>query len=141
METTSDHAEGDLKVLVVDDDHLIRWVIARQLQDSGAVVTEAGSAEEAIRVMAHQPFDLMVSDIVLPGADGVAVLAAARAVQPRAEVFLMTAFDEMLSREEARKLGAAGLIIKRPDMGWVAEIVAAVAACRPRGRGSVSSQA
>lgn len=140
METLDDSGAEPVKVLVVDDDHLIRWVIARRLQDCGAIVTEAGSAEEAMQVMAHQPFDLMVSDIVLPGADGVAVLAAARAAQPRAEVFLMTAFDEVLSREEARKLGAAGLIIKRPDMGWVAEIVAAAERFRFRDRGSISRQ-
>ncbi len=136
METLDDSGAEPVKVLVVDDDHLIRWVIARRLHDCGAIVTEAGSAEEAMQLMAHQPFDLMVSDIVLPGADGVAVLAA----QPRAEVFLMTAFDEVLSREEARKLGAAGLIIKRPDMGWVAEIVAAAERFLFRDRGSISRQ-
>lgn len=83
----ADHiGAGAVKILVVDDDHLIRWVIARRLQDSGAVVIEAASAEEAIEIVACQAFDLIVSDIVLPGADGVAVLAAARAAQPRQSV-------------------------------------------------------
>jgi two-component system response regulator FlrC len=138
----ADHiGAGAVKILVVDDDHLIRWVIARRFQGSGAVVIEAASAEEAIEIVACQAFDLIVSDIVLPGADGMAVLAAARAAQPRAKVFLMTAHPEVLSCEEARKLGAADLIIKRTDMSWVAEIVSAAATCRVRHQNSVSGQA
>lgn len=126
-----------MRVLVIDDDRLTRWAAVRHLQGSSFTVTEAGSAEEAFAVMASQSFDLVVSDVVLPGAGGVAVLVAARATQPKAAVVLMTAHDEVLSREEALKLGAVGLIIKRPDMRWMEEITAAALSLRSCARCSV----
>ncbi len=130
-----------LRVLVVEDDRLVRWVLMRRLRDRGALVMEAESAEEAIQFIGRQTFDIVVSDIVLPGADGVAVLKAARTALPDAVVLLMTAHDEVMSHEKARNLGATDLIIKRPDLGWVAEIIDAVRTHRPRHQNSMSGQA
>jgi two-component system response regulator AtoC len=140
MPATGDPEKEKVRVLVIDDDHLTRWAAVRHLQDATFAVTEAGSAEEAISFMAGQPFDLIVSDIVLPGADGVAVLTAAQVAQPRAAVLLMTAHEEVLSKEEALRLGAARLIIKRPDMHWIEEIMAAALSLGPRARGSASRE-
>ena len=62
------------KVLVVDDDASILGVIAEVLEDEGYAVTTAGSGEEAVDVMADNEFALVMTDIRLPGMNGVAVL-------------------------------------------------------------------
>lgn len=120
--------ESPVRVLVVDDDCLLRRVVAERLRKGNVTVVEAGNVEEASDLMTHRPFDLIVSDLVLPDADGVALLAAARRDQPRAEVLLMTADPEALTRADARRWGAKGLIIKRPDLRWVDDILAALEA-------------
>ena len=79
------------RVLLVDDDAAVRGVTAAQLSDLGLVVVEAGSAQEALaRLESHPDFDAVLSDVVMPGPDGVALAAAIRERRPDLPILLMT---------------------------------------------------
>ncbi|WP_051521524.1 PAS domain S-box protein [Rubellimicrobium mesophilum] len=79
------------RVLLVDDDADVRGVTAAQLSDLGCEVVEAGSAEEALaRLDADPDLDAVLSDVVMPGLDGVALAAAIRARRPSLPILLMT---------------------------------------------------
>ena len=70
-----------VRVLVVDDDEDLRYVICATLQSYGAIVTESASAQEALGVLRHERPDVLVSDLSMPpGEDGYWLIAAVRAL-------------------------------------------------------------
>ena len=78
-------------VLLVDDHAAVRAVAAEQLRDLGYTITEAdGYAAAMTRIEAGEPFDCVVSDVVMPGGDGVALAAAIRSTRPGLPILLMT---------------------------------------------------
>lgn len=84
--------DGGIATLLVDDEELVRPVIARGLRHAGHEVTETGSAEEALErlVDADRPFDLLVTDVRLPGMDGIELARRARALLPGLRVLLVS---------------------------------------------------
>jgi CheY-like chemotaxis protein len=78
-------ADGGLRgvrVLVVDDEHDARALVKRLLEDYGATVTAASSANDALERIAADPPDLLVSDIGMPGEDGYSLIRRLRALSP-----------------------------------------------------------
>ena len=78
------------RVLVVDDDRAIRIAVRKYLSDADHEVTAAEDAEEAERLFEEHDFDVVVADIILPGASGLDLLKRIRAASPDAQVILMT---------------------------------------------------
>ena len=70
-------------ILVVDDERAIQDTLAWCLRDDGHGVRTAGSGEEAMVIMADQGFDLVISDIIMPGLSGVDLLRKAHVLQPQ----------------------------------------------------------
>lgn len=102
------------RVLVIDDKpNIIKLV--RDVLDGEFVTTAADDGVHAIAQLSIAPFDVIVSDLMMPGADGMMVLREARATQPDAEVILMTAFGTVDTAVEAMKLGAYDYITKPFD--------------------------
>jgi len=99
-------------LLIVDDELAIRDSIAWCLRTDGHEVRTAGSGEEAMATMAGQGFDLIVSDIIMPGLSGVDLLRNARALQPRTLVVLITAFATVETAVEALREGASDYVLK-----------------------------
>jgi PAS domain S-box-containing protein len=82
---------GDARVLLVDDDGDVRAITAAQLQDLGYTVTEAGSLSEALAVFdAASSFDCVISDVVMPGGDGIALAATIRARRRDVPILFLT---------------------------------------------------
>ncbi len=77
-------------ILVVDDDKVIRELCVRALRDYRVV--QAGSCEEAIRLYEKEPFDLVLSDIMMPVESGIDLLKQVKAFDPNATVVIMTGF-------------------------------------------------
>lgn len=104
------------RVLVVDDKDNIVKLLERILSGEFAVVT-AMDGTRALGAIASQAFDVVVSDIRMPGADGMAVLRETRRMQPDAEVILMTAYATVQDAVEAMKQGAYDYLQKpfEPD--------------------------
>ncbi len=98
-------------VLVVDDEPMVREVVAKYLQVDGFEVHEAADGDEAMRWLGeHQP-DLVVLDIMLPGADGLTVLRHIRSIGD-VPVILLTARAEEVDRIVGLELGADDYVVK-----------------------------
>jgi len=105
-------ASGE-KLLVVDDDpHMLR-MLARRLGRAGfAEVFTAEDGEEALRVLEREKVSLILSDVMMPGLDGMALLDAVEQKCPETPVVLMTAFGTIDSAVEAMRRGAADYVSK-----------------------------
>ena len=99
-------------ILVVDDERAIQDTLAWCLQKDGHGVRTAGSAEEALAIMADQGFDLIISDIIMPGLSGVDLLRKAHVLQPQTLFVLITAFATVETAVEALREGASDYIVK-----------------------------
>ena len=93
-------------VLVVDDEASQRTVLAGFLRKRGMEVVAAGSVDEAIQVASTRTIDLVLTDLRMPGRDGLTLLDSLRAINPEVPVILMTAFGTVAERgrrDEARR--------------------------------------
>ncbi len=104
------------RVLVVDDEQSMRNMLAIALQQEGYEVVTAEDGEAARREIEARSVDLIVSDIRMPGLDGIEVLRFAREHTPGTEVILVTAYASTASAVEALRLGAYDYIIKPFDI-------------------------
>src|SRR6266508_1752743 len=100
------------RVLVVDDEPKLGWVVAQMLELDGHSVSRAGGGREALALLPEGSFDVIVTDLRMPEVGGLAVLRAARARTRPPEVVLMTAYGTAESAVEAMKAGAADYLTK-----------------------------
>jgi DNA-binding NtrC family response regulator len=102
-----------LKVLVVDDEPLIRWSVRRGLARNGHDVHEATTAAGTLEALANEgPFDAAVLDYRLPDRRDLSLLRQVRQLSPETVVVMMTAYGEPGMREEARAIGAVAVVDK-----------------------------
>jgi DNA-binding NtrC family response regulator len=82
------------RVLVVDDESLIRWSIAETLRDLGHAVVEAGDAASTVRALTspEAPIDAVILDYRLPDSDDLGLLESVRRLSPASAVIMMTAY-------------------------------------------------
>lgn len=112
------------RVLVVDDELLIRWSVSETLLDRGYDVVAKGDAKSArLAIGAHQPFDVVLLDYRLPDSDDLSLLASIREASPTAQVILMTAFGRPEVVRGALDLGAYRVISKPFEMQAIADLV------------------
>ncbi len=100
------------KILVVDDEKSIRLTVRAILQDQGYEVEIAADAAEAQALLAHGGWDVVVTDIVLPGVSGVELLKTIRAASPEVEVIMMTGEPTAETAAEAIRAGARDYLAK-----------------------------
>ena len=89
-------------ILVVDDESAIRYSITKTLQRVGYQVDSAASGEEAIQKMQQQPFDVILTDIRMPGISGVDLLAKVKEQAPDAIVILLCGGDKRTQQRDIR---------------------------------------
>jgi len=100
------------KILVVDDERGLREVLSIMLKRAGYLVTEASDGEEAIGHIGKEIFDLVITDLRMPKADGMAVLKAVKSSAPETVVLVITAFATADSAVDAMKQGAYDYLTK-----------------------------
>jgi two-component system, NtrC family, response regulator AtoC len=100
------------RILVVDDEKLIRWSVSERLQRDGYQVGAAESGEQALEFIAATPPDVMLLDVKLPGIDGVQTLRQALALHPELAVLMMSAHSTVDVAVEAMKHGAIDFLVK-----------------------------
>ncbi|HJV90919.1 MAG TPA: response regulator, partial [Holophagaceae bacterium] len=101
-----------LRVLVVDDDPGMRDGMALTLKRAGFVAEQARSGEEALRIVRPGAYDAVVTDLRMPGMDGLQLTARLKAVDPGLPVLLVTAFGSLDTAREAMRLGAFDYLSK-----------------------------
>ena len=100
------------RILVVDDEGAIRYSISKTLQRVGYQVSSAASGEEALLMLDEMPFDVVLTDIRMPGLSGVELLAKIKERAPDTVVILMTAYASLGTAVEALRLGAHDYLVK-----------------------------
>ncbi len=100
------------RILVVDDQEGIRWLLSNLLKEAGYAVTVATDGQEALDVTAKQRPDLVLMDVRMPRLDGMAALARLRQGDPHLPVIMLTAYGDVPSAVQAIKHGAADYLLK-----------------------------
>ncbi|MFW3898043.1 sigma-54-dependent transcriptional regulator [Pseudomonas bharatica] len=113
-----------IKVLLVEDDRALRQALGDTLELGGFAWRAAGCAEDALEMAAAEPFNLVVSDVNMPGMDGHQLLARLRASQPQLPVLLMTAHAAVERAVDAMRQGAADYLVKPFEPKALLELVA-----------------
>jgi len=99
-------------ILVVDDDPAIRALLVEVLRDDGHRLCEAMSATAALAHLRGASIDLVVSDINMPGMDGVDLLREVKALRPDTEVIMLTALCDLETAMRSMRLGAVDYLTK-----------------------------
>ncbi len=108
MDTMIDAAH----VLVVDDEGAIRYSVSKTLQRIGYQVDEAASGEEALEMIARHEYEVILTDIRMPGLSGVDLLKRIKDISPDGIVILMTGYASLGTAVESLRLGAHDYLIK-----------------------------
>ncbi|MCC6672417.1 MAG: sigma-54-dependent Fis family transcriptional regulator [Planctomycetes bacterium] len=112
------------RVLVVDDERLVRWSLRQALEEAGYQVDEAASAKEAQEAIARELPDLVLLDFKLPDDTGLTVLRGLRKVSTRVPVVMLTAHASITGAVEATKEGAYDYLSKPFEIDEVLQTVA-----------------
>jgi putative two-component system response regulator len=114
------------RILVIDDDPIVRSTVVEMLARSGFAPVEASAFDEALRLLEDPEISLVVSDIVMPGASGFELTEAVHERRPSVPVLLITGAGTDRNLSEALSRGAAGLIPKPFTMAELTKAVSAV---------------
>ncbi len=104
-----------VNILVAEDDKNLNKLVCACLSSEGFGVCGCYSGTEALEKLAERKFDMLISDIMMPGADGFALAAAVRAVDRTTPILFMTARDDMSSKTRGFRLGIDDYIVKPFD--------------------------
>ena len=116
-------AMGKMRVFVVDDDRDFGDSLAEAIRLDGHTVDVAYSGEEAIEKFRQCRYDVTLMDVRLPGMNGVESFLKIRALQPDAQVYMMTAYSVEQLLDEAIAHGARGVLMKPLDVPHVLHLI------------------
>jgi two-component system response regulator AtoC len=100
------------KVLVVDDEEIMRKSLLGWLQEDGLEVVAAENAIEGLHYIVKEPFNVMLVDLKMPDMDGLQFLEKAKHIQPQTPVLIMTAYASVATATQAIKEGAYDYVTK-----------------------------
>ena len=104
------------RILVVDDELIVRDSLKEWLKEEGFTVDAAESGPDALEMLNEKQYHLMLTDIKMPGMDGVEVLKKAKEAFPDLTVVMMTAYATVETAVEAMKIGALDYLVKPFDL-------------------------
>jgi DNA-binding NtrC family response regulator len=120
------------RILIVDDEMLIRWSMAETLTHAGYEVSEASDAKETLQCIDNlPPFDVVLLDYRLPDSQELQLLEAIRRLAPRSAVVMMTAYGSPDIVRRATELGAFRVLNKPVELRDLAALVEAAFQSRP----------
>jgi DNA-binding NtrC family response regulator len=122
---TTHAAVGALRVLIVEDETLIRWAVAETLTEAGHTVMQATDGATALQAVAQtsDPFDVVLLDFRLPDSDGLSLLEQIQKRAPLSAVVMMTAFGTLEMMAQAKRLGVYEVVAKPFDVATIADLL------------------
>ncbi|HEB81040.1 MAG TPA: response regulator, partial [Chromatiales bacterium] len=123
------------RIWIIDDDRSIRWVLERALRQAGMNVESFESAAGVLDALARNPPDAIVTDVRMPGMNGMELLERVRAQQPALPVIIMTAHSDLDSAVSAYQGGAFEYLPKPFDIDEAVAVVRRAVAQRRTGQG------
>jgi len=113
-----------LRILIVDDEMSLRYLLEEVMTDDGYSVTTAANGEEALRLFHEQSFPLVITDIRMPGIDGIELLQRIRQDNEDTQVIIITSHASLDSAVTALRAGAYDYLIKPfEDLDLISAIV------------------
>jgi YesN/AraC family two-component response regulator len=102
------------RILIVDDESTLVFFLQQGIQEAQMTCTVevASSGEDALRKLTHKKFDLVITDLKMPGINGFSLIEAARSLHPQLKTIVMTAFGSRQVEEEIQNLGIDGYLNK-----------------------------
>ena len=94
-----------VKILVVEDDRAINGLVCKYLEDNGYEAVSAYDGEVGLKAFESQPFDMIISDIMMPKMDGFAFVKRVRENNKKIPVLFMTALDDKPSKQYGYTIG------------------------------------
>lgn len=123
-------------VLVIDDDVDVRWVIRRAVQADGHTVSEAGDGDEGLQRFVEQPPDLVITDILMPGREGIETIIELRRRRPELPILAISGGSRNTERDEvlesADLLGATRVLPKPFALDQLRAVVHVMLGGEPR---------
>jgi CheY-like chemotaxis protein len=120
-----------MRILVVDDDPIIRKLLSEVLTDDGHRVTLARDGVEAVKSVENQPFELVFMDVHMPRMNGLEALIAIRSLCPNLTVAMMDSYPDQLA-QQAQGRGALTCMHKPFDLKEIRQIIEKVPISIPR---------
>ncbi len=111
-----DESVSPTRILIVDDDATVRDVLGVLLGEEGYVCATTSAAEVAVDLLREDEFHLVISDMKMPGRDGLWLLERVRAEQPSTAIIMLTAFGDTEAAVECLRRGAADYLLKPPRL-------------------------
>lgn len=99
-------------LLIVDDEKLVRWALKKSIERNDRRVFCASDGKEAMELMDQEQFDLIITDLVMPGSSGMDVLEKAKRIKSETKVVLMTAYGGLIDKEDAMLAGIDDFVEK-----------------------------
>jgi DNA-binding NtrC family response regulator len=119
-----------MNILLVDDDPELRQFLTEILEDAGHAVTEAADGDAASATLATTTFDAVLSDVQLPGVDGLALLRAVRKESPLTDFILMTGHANIADAIAALKMGASDYLTKPFEVDEILHLIGRIDSAR-----------
>lgn len=120
----TDTQETSTRILVVDDEEIVLSLARDALEDEGYIVETAANAEAALTRLGQESFDLLVTDIRMPGMDGITLVEKAHELQSELGVVFITGYANLHSAQDAIKQGALDYIMKPFELNELRQAVA-----------------
>lgn len=114
---------SNYRLLVVDDDSGMRVMLSDHLTSLGFQVTSARSGDDAVERLKSEHFDIVLTDLVMPGMDGMAVLHAARQSNSQVHVVVMTGYSSLKTAVDSVRSGAFDYLTKPFELVQIEIIV------------------
>jgi CheY-like chemotaxis protein len=112
------------KILLVDDDETIRETLSVILENSGFQVTVAANVNDALSLIGSQTFDVLLSDLHMPGpGDGLTVVSAMRHANPKAVTLILSSYPAMKEAAEAILLQADDVLVKPMALVMLVDLI------------------
>src|SRR3990172_1150989 len=111
------------KVWIVDDDKSIRWVLEKALSMEGIVITGFSDPREVLEKLGREKPDVIISDVRMPGMDGISLLEKIKRLAPAVPVIIMTAYSDLDRAVAAFREGAFEFLSKPFDVDEVVSLV------------------
>ena len=116
-------ANSPVRILVVDDEPNVLTTIQAILQHDGYLVDACADGADALRAIGQRHYDLVLTDLKMPGVDGLAVLAEVRRQAPETVTVMMTGYGSIDSALEAIQLGAYEYLLKPTEVAELQQVV------------------
>lgn len=125
------------RLLVVDDDDAFRTTIGRDLAEHGYDVRLASNADEAVTLLDAEPIDILLTDLRMPGADGIDLLVQVRARSTRTRTILMSGYATARDYQRAIECGAVRVLCKPFTSSELLQAIRQAVECETGFRGSI----